>query len=853
MMLSHDQATNYSSYLIGDYAAALGKMTDATGWADPKAAVGFSGIGMASVDLGRERYREYAAQRIAADAFIDLLLDGHKTPDVLADPRKEDVVLKGLIEQLYPSFLSWAGFPVLDSKNIGNLTESIWSKARIQADIMDDVMHGVFGGLSPSQGAQIAKTITDSSSKYDPFVANPGDINKRSRAEVAHRVAAEEWVQQVQPRIEAAAVTVVAHQGLQVAISCVDLLSNDLNQWVGLLRQRKSASISLSDVAGRAVTALRALGKGQVGPESQHVTDAKQSFFGGLFNSIRADGADLDAELLAALNRCVVQPLADGLRNAQKEMLRERQVQVEHVNSIETNDPAEWPRSDSDDLLRFQAGANEHLLVPVSQYPQLLSSHLDQAKRLLDDSSARSMTPLRAASYRTMLAPDQTVETAVVEPGQVTGRSRVWRPKILGPVEATSIYQPFGVGGTGEFKCASWMLQRARQWVDRPNTAMYSYCNEGLLTYLRQCANNDTAALAAFVSAFRAALGDAAPLVKVDPQATQLIQGKQSVGKVFKFSFMPGGDVWDLISQDMKKALMAVGGLQETAAENALSHTSTNEKPQRIDILSLYDGPYSPLVFSSLTESVVGKWRSCVTEDEKRHFWLARRARQLQDFVPASTAWLQSFLIGWLVGRITGEILASPADSRITVLTDAEHDEWDGFDVRIGVPEGEWRSIVAGDTPDSGYGLDAIPVLLESLPLAWVMSAPTPDNPLKYLKPYVAVKKLGDDIIGESWQRSEALDAWIGGNPRAKSGAGLQAVGDARQAAIDQLTQLRSYFTGLTKQTIVGRDFYDKPRHWELRQDLLDAVESLLSYLQPTGGSDVIPRFGLINPGAQAS
>jgi hypothetical protein len=339
--------------------------------------------------------------------------------------------------------------------------------------------------------------------------------------------------------------------------------------------------------------------------------------------------------------------------------------------------------------------------------------------------------------------------------------------------------------------------------------------------------------------------------------AAKAIHGSQ-VEVVYQFSYIPAGEAWPLISNDMVQTLASMGQMSPADAETALIKPQGSDKPQRIDIISLYKGAYSPLVFSSLTEPIATKWGACSSESQRQEFWRARRGRQLHDFVPVSQAWLQSFLIGWFIGRLTGEIRLPQTGSRISVLSDVEIGEWSQFDVLVGVADDEAARIMQGIGRDTGYGLDAIPVLLESMALAWSLSATNPQQPLSHLRAYLAVKTLGDVVNQDPyiWQESPALQAWFTGQPRSGDNqAGLVAndqtspIKDRLGQARDQLTQFQDYFTQLCSQPISDRDFWTKPRHWEIRHLVLQAIEALIEHVNDPGyleedetGLD-IPRF----------
>ena len=74
-------------------------------------ALGFGAIGFASIGLGRDRYAEYVAQRLARRA-VERLLRGHQDSSVQQGQRTEMEARDQYATDGYPIVLQWAGMPL---------------------------------------------------------------------------------------------------------------------------------------------------------------------------------------------------------------------------------------------------------------------------------------------------------------------------------------------------------------------------------------------------------------------------------------------------------------------------------------------------------------------------------------------------------------------------------------------------------------------------------------------------------------------------------------------------------------------------------------------------------------------
>jgi hypothetical protein len=274
----------------------------------------------------------------------------------------------------------------------------------------------------------------------------------------------------------------------------------------------------------------------------------------------------------------------------------------------------------------------------------------------------------------------------------------------------------------------------------------------------------------------------------------------------------------------------------------AMTAEEANVDLPSIDIVGTYAHPYSPLVFTSLQGPIQQQWARAISVQQRMAFWRWRRGRPLSEFVPVSPAWFQAFITGWLVGRFTGEI-HTPAtddlDQRITVFDDGN---WVPFpESLLGVQQIN-RDVV-------GWGIPA--AVAESLALA--IAQCNADSNLIALRPYIATRRLGEELPVPGSARHPALHAWVV-NGASRSGEPPQIVRptdsvgtvDERLAfATDWLTRLRSSVVSkLLPHDMAGapgtgqfaeitrHNFARVPREWEIAEQLVVGVDEILEELQ---------------------
>ena len=868
LFLSEAQQTQINSYVVANFGNTEA-LPDNSGlaWApgggqDP---LGFGAIGFASIGLGRDRYAEYVAQRLARLAVTGLLR-GHQNASVVQGQRTEIEARDQYAADGYPWFQQWARVPVSPPVNGGPLqawVEDIWARGR-RFELLDQAIGRLVSEVAPPGTKQrtgwFASQLGALVPRYFQIVAQA--------SEDATRAAAQMWVGDIQARIEVATLRAVGRWGLPVTRKIVERFELDLKSWASLLRNSSTASGTGHEVASEVIAPFYTV-DGQIDPQHMLMVQAQKDLRDRLDRLALCRSAAVAAELIEGLAVDVVRPLQAALADTGAGLTAaedSRSVDAA-VSSVRTPIVQAWPDGDQVPT-RFATATNEVLLEDIDSYPSRFRAHIGDS--FSTTVMASGLRP--SADESRVLAVEQVVTFLDIDPtgrrpetgveqlvafgedGRTPvkiGRRSSWWPRLLAgsaPAQA-AWYEPL--------LSADTVLSGARAWVARPGHPLYGFTRQGLQSYLGNLGvhgqHERDRLETGFAARFRTALQLAAPLVGVHPGMVTAVHGEQ-VKVSYQFSAAPIKGAPSALRQ-ITQSIEADTAIDTRPTLDALDASLASEEANvdlpRIDIIGTYAQSYSPLVFTSLQGPIQQQWAQAISVQQRTAFWRWRRGRLLQDFVPVSPAWFQAFITGWLVGRFTGE-LSTPKgtdlDQRIKVFDDGR---WVTFpDSLLGVHQVN-RDLV-------GWGIPA--AVAESLALA--IAQCNADTTLAALRPYIATRKLGEDLPLPGSVTHVAIHAWIVGG-RTRSGtppqivrpeAAVDTVADRLEHARDWLTRLRT--SVVTKMLPHGahsapgtgpfseinrHNFGQVPREWEIAEQLVIGVEQILAELdrpdyRPAGG-----------------
>lgn len=875
IMYNHDVQNSFWAYSITNALNDANNNPDnsrisetaSTGTLNTTTWAHFGGYGSSTLTMGRERYLEYASQRLARET-VELLVNGHgvgTNSDVNADQRKRE-----LATELKESFLS--KLPLGYNRGTGFAPEALISSASPKSTregIVNNYLSDL-GSVFGNQPAQaVAAKLKAKLTAYDQALSSGSDsVTQALRS----------WVESLQTSVEDAYLDAVSQYGLEVAGIILDELQSELTI---LASQTLAGSPLLSQnpppagaVAADVVSKLAKKGKEIVGPAAAAAVGAKKDIFGH-FNFVitRQAGLSIKAALLDYVSNGL-RPLKDNNQRLLRELVTELQMQGGGTVTAQYREASvsEWPKTGDNTVPSyFEPAVNEVMLESPSEFPKFFEDQIRQSV------SSSQGSPLREAARQIILG----MESDPNNPGEyrtITGWSLQRTDAGSHPhVGRTASWYPSeiiaSIGGlsksAGEYEIAlgvGSLLSYSRNWIQRRDSAFERFGRQGFREWLNpMTGSSPDAALqkerrVLMESKIITALKYASPLVQIDEKMVVKIHGNQAIGLKFSFSTIPLADSDPLVDQ-MRKFWQAtpVSSSNDDALDEALDPTSDGVR--EITIQSYFASPYVPLAFKSLTQPIRDEWTNAVSLDNRTSFWKWRRARPLRNFVPMAQKSIDAFVQGWLVGRISGHIQIDnnsykPGYKKVRVWT--EKSGWVDFasDPELLGVDGMGLSNNQPGFDNDGWNIPAI--LLENFSLAM---AKCKGMDLTPLDPYWALVDMGltlqkgdpqgNGLWGSVSKGLSPLQEYLSGSCSAQGVDGTQVeaivgIGEPelrRNTAIEYVEQVLDYAKYLQNHNFDDQDFYNISRAYEYSPELQRACENLIVELRD------LP----INPSIQSS
>lgn len=700
------------------------------GWGADAQPIPWGSYGFASLSMGRDRYAEYAAQRIARSA-VDRLLDGHLQP----------------------------GNQASGTEQVNALLDSQWgtSCARLQIpaggggaqQAGSEVGAWMMTTALPSEtGNATARQITDreyaphvpspqgqQAAQWTQYLAQKSAERRQPVSEAVSRAAyawAFDWHQGLRERTENVIGDAVAKLGLPYAGALVERLSAHLADAVAPGAQVISRTATTRDIVELPdEVAATLLGtRGTLSGGEAIVAKVVEGVRTKVRSQLYTQASGLVSDGLRTFTRDVLAPLQAALREAQAvlEQSRGAQVALDGLAQLETVQYGAWP-SDADSRVpqRFDEANNEVLLTTSRQFAAQYTADLDTSV-----ASGRAGGSARGAVISQVIAGEWSTTGEARPPGGLIQLTTGWRSKVFptDPVNGESL-----IPSEARFDVhvrPRELLERARLFVRRPDESFDRFCSVSLRDYLsgpnvreseREGRHRDV------TTKFRETLSLAVPLISVDEQSVQILHGGNSVEYRYKFSAVPFRNLG--IARDLEGVLTGNPNTDRSSLDNFSTSLTDQGNPRRIDVFGSYP-LYSPLVFDSILEPVAQEWDATPTQG-RGAYWTYRRARPLDAALPMSEPERRAMVAGWYVAQLVGELRIPDPPYRAPVqIWDADEARWVAFPDPLLTPPDRFRS-----------PYDWLPAVLESslLAMARVQQAPV----MSSMRPYQLLRGLYDD------------------------------------------------------------------------------------------------------------
>lgn len=686
-------------------------------------------FGFASLSMGRDRYAEYAAQRLARGS-VDKLLRGHMQPGNTATD--EDQV-NAILDNQWINIGRELGLPDPGGA-VGPWIGSTVLPADAVAQLAGNVVNGTLRPYMPqTDGIAASQWI----GRVRQVLADRRDYLRSSAQEVAYTVAFH-WQQEFVARLERAVTEALAIRGMPYATGLVKRVQRTL-QDVVLPGGQDLAKYAPADIAEMpADIAALAQRKGTLTNPHEVLERVLGGTRGTVQTQIYASLAEQLGIAVAKMIGEVLDPLVDALDETQR-VLRAAAAAASAdlgLAHLKTDQYAAWP-SDADETVaaRFAEANNEVMLTSSAAFKGRYEVDLPQSvdiqttdRRSLEEGTGRALSHVITGVWETV---GGIPAPATVRP--VIERATEWRssafPTHPETREGLIAQRASYVVHVRPFE----LLDRARAFVARPSGSFDKFCSVSLREYVSGADRPPESELAKraqdVLLKFGEAIDLARPLASVNETAMQALHGVTSMVYRYKFSSVPFREM--AVGDLLVTSLSDKSRIDSRTADTLRRALSDEARIKKIDIFGSYPN-YSPLAYTAVVEGAARQWLAA-GPTAREAFWTRRRARPLAASLPMTEVERRTMVAGYVLGRAVGFIDLPPEPfNRAAYVWETKDQRWLEFPNPLLTPPGKFLA-----------EYDWLPAILEGSLIAIAKSHQPPV--LTSMHPYRALRRIYDD------------------------------------------------------------------------------------------------------------
>lgn len=809
-MINDDVSDTIGAYATANFMAQAPMIPDETRLkVSGSQAPPFSSIGFGRVTLGRDRFTKYSAE-VLGRTVIHRMLNQHTSEDPNLSQKNEQEWITSKAINAWIGFLEDSGLnergekdDVIDALRPKNREDS---SAQFTAEIRNACSQGLDknGGLDASTWQERIMHF------YTQGLTAHLDRERESR-----NILVREWVSNIVPRLLTVTARAAVQNGLPVAGELLKRLEDELQGAIeDLTRESQQLRQYAYDVNSYIAQAFSAVAsQSSIRPDHQSVFGGIEQAKNGFWWQADAELREMAASVLNDLKNNFLKPLRGEVLGAWGAL--QAAVKNQNLPDGRENAYTTWPVLNGEVPKRFNPGQNERLLIPPAKYPAEFS---DLIRRTVSDTQVDD--PVVEVVTQVGLGGHVLDMSAEPEPWSLITIDQPWIPiERAGRKDQSMSNQPIKVSISTR---PEEYVNRARHWLRRPGVAFSRYLDEDLASYLTdESVDRSVLAnrLSKFQEEFTAAVAASDPLVDVDATLLMNIHGKalgekDSIVSTIPFSLQ--SDAGEII-----KNVLSTYKVWDPNNSPKWFKDST-AKVRSIDIFSMQKHPYEPIVFSSIMQPIAKQWAENSNNPATRDtFWKWRRARSLEESIPAARPVIESMIRGWYVAKVLGQL-----DSDVSDLNRGP---------KISIYGGPQNGTVNFPHPlldrESAKSFDLLGVVLQSLTIALAQC-----NGTQTLTPLFAYHRL-IDLGGTAGSVGPDLTNWIqtgsttpnGPEPKPeRAGTKASSVSDRRAAVMQYLESEKEQF----KEDMTVNEFgniRDYPVTWEIRKMVESEIDHLIS------------------------
>lgn len=691
-------------------------------------------FGFGSLNLGRDRYRHYASQRLARTS-VDRLREGHLQEGSSAGAQQQ---LNRLIDSQWDTFLNRVGLPnEMQVRDINQL--ATWIRGAAGGQQLDSALRQF---VEQQAGSQMPRAQGQSGPNWlaslETYLRSAHSHFRQFASQTVVRTTFD-WMLNFQGAFLASLEDAISDYGLPYARGLMEKMKSFLqheltaacsnlgaNQAPDIMRPSQQVAASVSAVRGNMVQGDQF--------ERQVINDLHV----GLLNGCFIEASQIFASVLSEAPRDFIQPLLKTIDESIQalDLVVSETSRTVGLANVETDVYSAWP-SDQDQRVpeRFSTAHNEVLITAAEDFQNLYNSHLPAT---IEGDNGWDAARQKGAAH--VISGQWPAAEGSRAPGGLLEVNSDWRPtfyKFDPRSQESRTITPTSGRYTLHVK-ANELRHRALQFVNRRNEAFEHYCALSLEDYIL---GNDGAAPHEIdqrkkdvADKFRKTLTRALPLASVHPDVVASVHSS-AVRYQYKFSSVPFGAAPDLVDAltEVLTSQQSVDTQTVDIFEKVVSQGQTAAGITHVDIFGSF-GNLSPIAFDGVLQPVSDRWSRLTSAGQRRDFWTFRRARPLPASLPMSDLERRAMIAGWYVAQLTGQLQIPDRRNlgRPVRVFRAENQQWIDFPNPLLTPPSEF----VGET------FDWLPAVLESFLLAIANAHQTPV--LGSLIPYQTLRSIYD-------------------------------------------------------------------------------------------------------------
>ncbi len=663
-----------------------------------------SSFGAATITTGRERFEIWAVDLLSR-AVLESLDNGHLHHNFATAIDKntpESVIIAELAEKAAlliahgESEVPIAAGPIQDTSSMkGALSISNFYADRKELEAEKfRIAHDIKQKFPPSTGGN--------GSEWKQWLTREAQTQRDHSFQRARQFDPAAWGKNVIETTAKSVSMVTAETSLHVSIPALTEARRLLHSKSESMRsesvyQRRKGRSDLDEGLSKA----EKVGK-NTNIDSQEIQEAIRCIAQGIARDWLSERNDMASDALTHAANYVLHPAEETLRQKAKSVKL----------ALADSNTAKWPTANAGIPIQYQPSTVEFPLEGHDKWVSLLDEICSENKNGI----TASMLPFQATVFALIAgSPDGTIDPLVKPITETWTPSGAVVAKYTCPADADEI------------------SKRTREWARRPGSKFDRVVSEGLRDYLLEFNKYDgkpvgdhKERLVMLRTQLEKAKSQSAPLLRVDDGIHGTIYpGVGGVSEMLvcaQFPFPQGHP-----AHEITKQIIGTENFKQSSADVS-----------SVLVSSFLANPIHPMAVTSFTEPIADAYNKIAGSAQlNASFWLWRRSRRIDHFVPMPNGSIDSIIRGFAAARLCGCVTADPSQ-------------------QISVSGNEGPTLFPHPLLTQVYLNDVLAGLIESFSLCMAIVGIEKENAFE---PYRRLHELGDErnLFGPD----SPLRAWL--------------------------------------------------------------------------------------------